>query len=80
MPVRCRRATASEGWENTAVSPFDRAPQRRGATQPARTDFMEEVVQPVQPNLARGIVWADVLADIAADEEARRGRDLPEAA
>ncbi len=25
--------------------------------------------------LARGIVWADVLADIAADEEARRLRD-----
>jgi hypothetical protein len=41
---------------------------------------MEEVVQPVQPNLARGIVWADVLADIAADDEARRTRDLPEAA
>ena len=84
MPVRRRRATPSEGWENTAVSPFDRAPQRRGAAQAARenlrTDFMEEVVQPVQPNLARGIVWADVLADIAADDEARRGRDLPEAA
>ena len=64
-------------WENTAVSPFDRAPQRQDSL---RTDFMEEVVQPVQPNLARGIVWADVLADIAADEEARRRRDLPEAA
>ena len=25
--------------------------------------------------LARGIVWADILADIAADEEARRLRD-----
>lgn len=34
-----------------------------------------------QPNLARGIVWADVLAAIAADEEARqRRRELPEAA
>jgi hypothetical protein len=32
-----------------------------------------------QPNLARGIVWADILAAIAADEEARQ-RHLPEAA
>jgi hypothetical protein len=31
-------------------------------------------------SLARGIVWADILADIAADEEARQTRDLPEAA
>lgn len=63
------------------MSPFDRAPQRRVAAQESlRADFMEEVVQPVQPNLARGIVWADVLADIAADEEARRRRDLPDAA
>lgn len=26
-------------------------------------------------NLARGIVWADILADIAADEQARQLRD-----
>jgi hypothetical protein len=30
------------------------------------------------PNLARGIVWADILADIAADDERRR--QLPDAA
>lgn len=30
-------------------------------------------------NLARGIVWADVLAEIAADERTR-GRGLPDAA
>lgn len=28
-----------------------------------------------QANLARGVVWADILADIAADEEARHLRD-----
>ena len=39
-------------------------------------------LQPIPSgNLARGIVWADILADIAADEEARQQRrDLPEAA
>ncbi|HEY7596947.1 MAG TPA: DUF6222 family protein [Actinophytocola sp.] len=41
-----------------------------------------ETVEDLQPtrihsNLARGIVWADILADIAADEAARR---LPDAA
>lgn len=35
------------------------------------------------PNLAGGIVWADILADIAADDEARRLRaaeQMPDAA
>ncbi len=71
------------GWENTAVSPLDRNQQRD--EQPSTGRLLDEaVVQPIpQGNLARGIVWADVLADIAADEEARRRRrddDLPEAA
>ncbi len=65
------------------MSPFDRNPQRD--EQPSTGRLLDEaVVQPIpQGNLARGIVWADVLADIAADEEARRRRrddDLPEAA
>jgi hypothetical protein len=37
----------------------------------------EPVLTRQHPNLARGIVWADILAAIAADEEARH---LPEAA
>ncbi|GAB1511500.1 hypothetical protein [Actinophytocola sp. KF-1] len=37
--------------------------------------LVEERLPYPQANLARGIVWADILADIAADEEARRLRD-----
>jgi hypothetical protein len=35
----------------------------------------EEQPTRLHSTLARGIVWADVLADIAADDEARRLRD-----
>jgi hypothetical protein len=72
------------------VSPLDATPQGRttnvsNEATPAAVGFAEELLQTRQhhPNLARGIVWADVLADIAADEEARqRGGDyrLPDAA
>ncbi|HEX6358905.1 DUF6222 family protein [Actinophytocola sp.] len=49
---------------------------------------LEELVRPTpSATLARGIVWADILAEIAADEEARQRRratetwqQLPEAA
>jgi hypothetical protein len=48
---------------------------------------LDELVRPTpSATLARGIVWADILAEIAADEEARQRRrtaeswQLPEAA
>lgn len=45
-------------------------------TTPAPTNVVEELPPPsTHLNFARGIVWADILADIAADEEARRLRD-----
>jgi hypothetical protein len=64
------------------VSPFDATPRRLGANQLheqnmlASNDFVEERVLTSSPstNAARGIVWADVLAEIAADEEARQLR------
>jgi hypothetical protein len=73
------------------VSPFDATPQGRTTNTrqedaPAPASLADELLQTRQhhPNLARGIVWADILADIAADEAAReRGTDerrLPEAA
>jgi hypothetical protein len=38
-----------------------------------RTSYGDEERQPyIRANLARGIVWADILADIAADEQARQ--------
>ena len=65
------------------MSPIERASQRNEQTESLAGHLLDEVVQPLpQGNLTRGIVWADILADIAADEEARRLRhdDLPEAA
>lgn len=63
---------------------FDGIPQHGGtpATRDDETSTADAVLHPLPAaNLARGIVWADVLADIAADEQARRmRRDLPEAA
>jgi len=46
-----------------------------GAT--ATVYSLSEEQPPARPHstLAPGIVWADILADIAADEEARRLRD-----
>ena len=59
--------------------PFDI--QRARGEQDTPTELVEELRHTrQQPNLARGIVWADVLAAIAADEEARHARQLPEAA
>lgn len=67
------------------MSPFDRASQRNEQTDSLAASLLDEAPPTIpQGNLARGIVWADVLADIAADEEARQRRryddDLPEAA
>jgi hypothetical protein len=70
--------------ESRAVSRFDATPPRREATN-SRDDqntpavpigFVEDLV-PTQGHstLARGIVWSDVVADIAADERARQLRD-----
>ena len=62
---------------------FDGSPQRRdSATREREHSALEELAAPIpHGNHARGIVWADILADIAADEEARRQRrDLPDAA
>jgi hypothetical protein len=56
---------------------------QRQPSQPreGESSSLEELASPIpHGNLTRGIVWADILADIAADEEARRLRDLPEAA
>jgi hypothetical protein len=39
------------------------------------TGVVEELHPRSPGTLARGIVWADILADIAADEEARHLRD-----
>jgi hypothetical protein len=66
------------------MSPFDATPQRRGTTNPRSgqettttpTNLVDELLQPrSHASLARGIVWADILADIAADDEARQMRD-----
>jgi hypothetical protein len=51
----------------------------RAVEQETPAEIIDDLRQTRQhPNLARGIVWADILADIAADDEARR--QLPEAA
>lgn len=62
------------------MSPFD-LPQRSATSGPEVTTDLDELRHTrQQPNLARGIVWADILAAIAADEEARQRRQLPDAA
>ena len=43
-------------------------------TPPPPVSSVEEMLPYSQANLARGIVWADIVADIAADEEARQSR------
>jgi hypothetical protein len=73
---------AGKETESTAVSSSDATPQGRTTdarhedTQAASVGLVDELLQTRQhhPNLARGIVWADILADIAADEEERRLR------
>jgi hypothetical protein len=65
------------------MSRFDATPPRPTANQrdepdsPVRPADLADVPMQTYPhtNLARGIVWADVLADIAADEQARQLRD-----
>lgn len=62
---------------------FDGLPQRRVSSAPRdeENDPREEPATYGHPGtLAKGIVWADILAAIAADEEARKLRDLPDAA
>ncbi len=61
--------------------------RREENTQAVPVDLVEELAppRPHYSNLARGIVWADIVADIAADERARQARgrgdqQLPEAA
>jgi hypothetical protein len=59
--------------------PFDIVRSRGEHETPAEiVDDLRHTRQ--QPNLARGIVWADIVAAIAADEEARHRHQLPEAA
>jgi Family of unknown function (DUF6222) len=50
-------------------------PRRNENAPAAQTGVVEELHPRSQGTLARGIVWADILADIAADEEARHLRD-----
>lgn len=56
----------------------DATPQSRVTVRHEETPvgLVDELLQTRQhhPNLARGIVWADILADIAADEEERQLR------
>jgi len=68
------------------VSLADATPQRSRTTTQRQTGeppaipvgIVDELVQTTSrqhyPNLGRGIVWADILADIAADEEERQLR------
>ncbi|HEV7648546.1 MAG TPA: hypothetical protein VGP26_10320 [Actinophytocola sp.] len=60
-------------------------PRREPDPSSAATDLVDELTPPTtNSDLVKGIVWADVLADIAADELRRRRevgtRDLPDAA
>jgi hypothetical protein len=67
------------------VSRFDASPQPRRTTNPrgdqenptARTELVEDLseIGTSHTSLARGIVWADVLAAIAADDQAHHLRD-----
>jgi hypothetical protein len=62
---------------------FDGSTQRRESSESREGENspLEELTSPIpHGNLTKGIVWADILADIAADEEARQRRDLPDAA
>ena len=63
---------------------FDGVSQRRESSEPraGANSPLEELAAPIPVgNLTKGIVWADILADIAAAEEARqRRRQLPDAA
>ncbi|MFC4857003.1 hypothetical protein [Actinophytocola glycyrrhizae] len=53
--------------------PRERNNARHDDNAPATPVNLVEDLQPrPQTNLARGIVWADILADIAADEAARQ--------
>jgi hypothetical protein len=56
----------------------DPTPPARDSGATANVYSLDEEQPPARPHstLARGIVWADVLADIAADDEARRLRDV----
>ncbi len=56
--------------------PASNEPQRLRAVEQETSDEIGDDLRQIraQPNLARGIVWADVLAAIAADEEARQMR------
>jgi len=53
--------------------PRDRNNARQDENTPATPVSLVDDLHPrPQTNLARGIVWADILADIAADEAARQ--------
>lgn len=76
-----RKDTSFTGDErSTAVPPFNLHPRNRepgdrhdDETAGTGTGVADELLHVrAHTNLARGIVWADILADIAADEEARQ--------
>lgn len=52
-------------------------PQREGNTPARQGEFSDDQPQSgvPHPSLGQGLVWADVLAAIAADEETRQLRD-----
>ena len=54
---------------------FFRETPNSGQEENSPAAVVEELQPRSQGTLARGIVWADILADIAADEQARHLRD-----
>jgi hypothetical protein len=50
----------------------DPASRNEVDTPPPPLSPFEDLLPYSQANLARGIVWADILADIEADEQARQ--------
>lgn len=61
------------------MSLFDALPQHRGTSAHRGEEDAATALSRSFPtdNLAPGIVWANVLADIAADERAHRRQGLP---
>ncbi|MGH3756279.1 hypothetical protein [Actinophytocola sp.] len=59
---------------------FDGVPRETTDTRDDENNLpsIVDALPQTQANLSRGVVWADILADIAADEEVRRLRRTAE--
>ncbi|MDU0289342.1 hypothetical protein [Saccharothrix longispora] len=82
--TRCALFSCPQPWgrltmgETTAMTLFDRPPGRDGTSSRRGGGNAATAASPrtfTTANLAPGVVWADVLADIAADERARRAHE-----